>query len=228
MTGVDMTVRRGIGFGRQPMSALTHFVGLLVAIVGLVVLVALSHHDGPKVAGMAVYGGSLVAVFLASSLYHFLDLGTRGNRWLRRLDHSAIFLLIAGTYMPALIHLLDGPWRTTMIAVVGGLALLGVALKMTWISCPNWLSATIYLILGWVILIPSPLIFPQLAGPELLWLGLGGVAYSLGAVIWLKRWPDPWPSFFGFHEIWHLFVLLGAGSHFIFTYSFLGVAYPTF
>ena len=128
-----MSRRSSIRLGKEPLNALTHFVGFLAAIVGLVTFVLLSKNDGPKVAGMAIYGGSLVALFLASSTYHFFDLGERGNRWLRRLDHTAIFLLIAGTYIPPLIHTLDGAWRVAMISVVGGLAVIGTLFKLVWI-----------------------------------------------------------------------------------------------
>ena len=110
---------------KDPWSAATHFVGFLAAIVGLVFLVVPSTHSASKVTAMAIYGGSLVALFGASTLYHFFDLGHSGNRWLRRMDHSAIFALIAGSYMPPIFHLLDGKMRITMISTVGGIAVLG-------------------------------------------------------------------------------------------------------
>jgi len=213
---------------KEPINALTHFLGFLAAIPAVVALVLLSKHDGPKLAGMAVYGGSLVLLFFASSAYHFFDLGPRGNKLLRKLDHTAIFLLIAGTYMPPMIHLLDGAWRTTMISVVLGIALAGIVFKLFWIGCPDWLSAGIYLAMGWIVVIPSPLIIPQLSGWAAFWGALGGAAYSLGAVVYVKRWPDPWPKVFGFHEIWHLFVLCGAGAHFVFTLSFVNTPYTPF
>ncbi len=213
---------------KDPWSAATHFAGFLAALVGLVFLVVLSRHDAPKVTAMALYGGSLVALFLASSLYHFLDLGHRGNRWLKRLDHSAIFLLIAGSYMPPIFHLLDGTMRITLLAVVGGIALLGVLVKLLWIDAPTWLGLCLYLALGWIVLVPIWWMLPHMAPGSLALLVGGGLVYTLGAVVYAKEWPDPWPTTFGHHEVWHLFVLGGAALHFFFMVSLLDTPVPTF
>ncbi len=215
-------------YGKEPWSAATHFGGFVLAVVGLVFLVVQSAHSASKVTAMALYGGSLVALFGASSIYHFFDLGERGNKWLRRLDHSAIFLLIAGSYMPPLFHLLHGSARVTMIAVVGGIAILGVAVKLVWIDAPTWVGLTLYLALGWIALVPIWWMLPHLAPLGLGLLLGGGVVYTLGAVVYAKKWPDPWPTTFGHHEVWHLFVLAGAGLHFAFVYSLLHAPVPTF
>ena len=218
-----------IRFFKEPFSAGSHFFGFLLGIVGLVVLVVLSASDGPKVAGMSIYGGTLIALFLASSVYHFVDMGEQGNRWLRRIDHAAIFLFIAGSYVPPLIHLLGGTWRITMLALVGSLALIGCIVKTVWTSCPIWLSTLLYVGLGWLALIPAPLIVPQLTWPALAWLVGGGFAYTVGAVVYVRRWPDPWPTRgVGHHEIWHLLVLAGAASHFMFAVYLLDFVYPPF
>jgi hemolysin III len=213
---------------KEPMSAYTHLFGVIVSTVGLVFLLLYSTHSAAKVTGMAIYGGSLVALFLASTVYHLLDLGPRGNNWLRRFDHVCIFLLIAGTYVPALLHLLDGAWRISMLSVVGGLALLGVVFKLAWIGCPDWLGVSIYLLLGWVVVVPAWIMFPRLSVPLISCLALGGLAYSVGAAIYFFRRPDPWPEVFGFHEIWHIFVLAGAGAHFAFVWLLLDVPVPPF
>ncbi len=215
-------------FGKEPWSAATHFGGFLLAVVGLVALVGHSTHSASKVTAMSIYGGSLVALFGASTIYHFLDLGDRGNKWLRRLDHSAIFLLIAGSYMPPLFHLLHGSTRITMIAIVGGIALLGVAVKLVWIDAPTWVGLTLYLALGWIALVPIWWMLPHLAPLSLSLLLGGGVVYTVGAVVYAKRWPDPWPSTFGHHEVWHLFVLGGAMMHFAFIWTLLAAPVPTF
>ena len=213
---------------KDPWSAATHFVGFLAAIVGLVFLVLPSAHSVPKVASMAIYGGTLVGLFLASTLYHFLDLGHSGNRWLKRLDHSAIFLLIAGSYMPPIVHLLDGTMRIVMLSVVGGIALLGIAVKLLWIDSPTWLSLSLYLALGWIVLVPSWWMLPQLAAGPLALLAAGGLTYTAGAVVYAKRWPDPWPRVFGHHEVWHLFVLGGALLHFLFMVTLVDAPVPAF
>jgi hemolysin III len=210
---------------KDPASSWTHFVGFWAALAAAAALVWSVADDGPKAAGMAVYGASLVALFLASSLYHWLDLGERGNRWLRRLDHSAIFLLIAGTYVPPLLHLLDGAWRLALLSLVLGLAAAGALLKMVWIDCPRWLGLVLYFGLSAVVIVPAHKILPQLSGAALAWLVGGGIAYSLGAVVYARAWPDPWPGRFGHHEIWHLFVLAGAAAHYVFTCSLVGLPY---
>lgn len=213
---------------KDPVSAGTHMAGCAAGVVGLVLLVLFSAGDAPKTAAMAIYGGALVALFGASSLYHGLDLGTRGNLWLRRLDHTAIFLLIAGSYVPPLFHLLEGTWRTAMLSAVGGLTALGILFKLVWVDCPRWLSVGVYLTLGWIVLIPAHKIFPQLTPAAAAWLVAGGLAYSVGALVYVRRWPDPVPDRFGFHEVWHLFVLAGAAAHFGFTWQLLDAPYPPF
>ena len=213
---------------KDPLSWLSHFLGFLAAIVGLVFLVLLTAGDGPKVAGMAIYGGTLVTMFFTSSTYHFFDIGVPGNRWLRRLDHTAIFLLIAGSYVPPMIHLLDGTWRIAMLVAIASLTVLGIGFKLLWIECPRWLSVGVYLALGWAIFIPGPIILPKLDATSLAWLGGGGLAYSLGALIYARRWPDPWTGVFGFHEIWHVFVLTGAACHYFFALGFIDAPYPPF
>ncbi len=222
-----MSTRDPIRWFKEPVSAGTHFLGFLLALGGLAFLVARSS-GGPQVTAMAVYGLSLALLFLASTALHFADLGARGNRWLRRLDHGAIYLLIAGSYVPPLLHMLDGTWRIAMLSAVGVLAVLGVVLKLAWIDCPGWLSTSTYLALGWIVVIPGPLILPQLPAWPLAWLITGGLAYTVGAFVYLFEWPDPWPAKVGHHEIWHLFVLAGAGAHFVFTAWLLDVAVPPF
>ena len=217
-----------VGIFKDPVSASTHFAGFLAAIAGLWVLVSHSPAEVPKLASLSVYGGTLVLLFLASSCYHFFDLGERGNKWLRRVDHSAVFLMIAGTYVPALTHTLDGTWRVAMLASIGGVTLLGIVFKLLWVDCPRWLSVGLYLLLGWAVLVPAHRIFPNLSGAAMAWLVGGGVAYTAGAIIYATKRPDPWPKHFGFHEIWHCFVLAGAAAHYGFAYEFIGTELPPF
>lgn len=225
-----MSVPVRFGILKDPVSWATHFVGFLAAIVGLVFLLAFAPEGSStvKTASLAIYGSSLVALFGSSSVYHFMDLGRSGNRWLQRLDHCAIFFLIAGTYFPATIHLLDGAWRISILAVVGGLALAGVVFKLVWIDCPDWLSTALYVGLGWVAVIPAHRMLPELSAGSIALLAAGGLAYTVGAVVYVKEWPDPWPRLFGHHEIWHLFVLAGATSHFFFVWDLLEHEVPAF
>lgn len=217
-----------MSWNKDPWSSATHFAGFVAAIVGLVYLVVPSAHSAAKLTAMALYGSSLVLLFGASTLYHFLDLGERGNRWLRRLDHSAIFALIAGSYMPPLFHLLDGPMRIAMISVVGGIAVLGIVVKLAWIDSPSWLGLSLYLALGWIALIPMSSMLPRASFLSIALLVGGGVVYTLGAAVYARRWPDPWPDTFGHHEVWHLFVLGGAVLHFGFAATLLDMPVPVF
>ena len=212
-----------LGVFKDFWSATTHFTGFIAAIVGLVFLLILCGPGAARVTSAAIYGVTLVLLFAASSAFHFFDLGDRGNRWLQRIDHSSIFLLIGGTYVPALVLLLDGTWRVVMLTVVGALAAAGVALKLLWIDCPRWLSTTLYLAFGWFSVVPLLMFFPVqdfLAGFLLV---SGGLVYTLGALVYLRRWPDPWPEAFGHHEVWHLLVLGGATLHYFYV---LGLVRP--
>jgi hemolysin III len=210
---------------KDPVSSWTHFVGFWLALAASAALVWRVADDGTKATGMAVYGVSLVTLFLASSLYHWFDIGERGNRWLRRLDHSAIFMLIAGTYVPLLLHLLDGPWRIVLLSLVLGFAAAGALFKVIWIDCPTWLGVALYFGLSAVGVAAAHKVLPQLSGEALAWLVGGAVAYTIGAVVYARSWPDPWPGRFGHHEIWHLFVLAGAGAHYAFAYSLVDLPY---
>ena len=221
---------RTIGVNKEPWSALTHFLGFLAAIAGAIVLAVHTAHDLPQLIAMSIYGVSLMALFLASSVYHFLDLGEQGNEFLRRLDHAAIFMLIGGSYVPSMVYLLDGAWRVVMLCVVGGIALMGVLFKMVFYDAHEDSKAgtILYVAMGWLVVIPAYKIWPIISATSLAWLVAGGLAYTFGAIIYAKRWPDPWPDTFGHHEVWHLFVLAGATLHYFFAVSLLGTQYTPF
>ena len=217
-----------IRVNKDPWSAYTHFLGALAGVLALVLLLRMAAGDAPKIVGMALFGSTAALLFLASGSYHFFDLGERGNRLLRRLDHAAIFLFIAGSYIAPLIHTLDGAWRVTMLSVIGGLALVGVVMKLFWLGGPRWLTAAVYLAMGWVIVIPAYQVLPRLTPNGLLWVTLGGLIYTTGAFVYARKKPDPLPGMFGFHEVWHLFVLAGATSHFLFMLDLVRQPYPPF
>jgi hemolysin III len=207
---------------KDPASAWTHFLGFLAALVATGALVSRAGNDRPRVAAMIVYGATLVGLFLASSLYHFFDVGERGNRWLRRLDHAAIFLLIGGTSVPILLHLLAGPARIATVTLVALLAVGGCLLKLSWIDCPDKLGVGLYFAMSLLVVLPTLPVLSRLPDGGLALLVVGGAAYTLGAYVYARRWPDPWPGRFGHHEVWHLFVLAGAGFHCAFHFTLLG------
>jgi hemolysin III len=209
--------RRGIRrWLREPVAGLTHLVGVALAAVGLVLLVrrAAGGASTPEVVAAAVYGGTLTLLYLASSLYHLLPVSERGVQRLRRVDHMMIFVFIAGSYTPFCLGPLRPSWGIALLSVVWSLAVAGIVLKALWMGAPRWLTATIYLAMGWVVIVAVGPLVEALPQRALLGLFAGGLFYSLGAGIYAARRPDPWPGVFGFHEIWHLFVLAGSIWHF--------------
>lgn len=224
-----MAIQVRFGIFKDPVSATTHFAGFLAAIVGGIILtLAAAPLGAPGTIAMAIYAVGLIGVFFASSIYHFFDFGERWNLWLNKLDHIAIFLMIAGSYVPPVLHLLEGTWRIAMLGAVGLIALMGVVLKTITLDLPRWVSTGIYLGMGWLFVVPAHLMLPQLEFASIAWLVTGGLAYSVGAVVYALERPDPLPGVFGHHEVWHLFVLAGAGAHYIFMWNLLGHPVPPF
>lgn len=208
---------------RDPVSGLSHLAGVVLAIAGLAMMMVAAASQGTvwHVVSFSIYGTSLVLLYLASSLYHLLPLSERGVRTLRRLDHIAIFLLIAGTYTPFCLVPLRGPWGWSVFGVIWGLAVAGIIMKLFWLHAPRWLTAAVYLGMGWMVLVALPPLVRALPNGGLAWLAAGGLCYSGGAAIYATRRPDPWPGRFGFHEIWHLWVLAGSICHFWAIYYYL-------
>jgi hemolysin III len=203
---------------REPVNALTHGAGVLFGIVALVVLLVLSEGEPWRTVAFSVYGGSMIALYLASSVMHGAKVGERWLRRLRLLDHAAIFLLIAGTYTPVALVLLrvEAPgWGWSLFGVAWGFALLGVVFKLFWLEAPRWLSTVLYVGMGWMAAVAIVPLLQALPWTGIGWLLGGGLAYSLGAVVYATKWPNPWPRRFGYHEIWHLFVLAGSAFHFV-------------
>jgi hemolysin III len=201
---------------REPVNGLTHLAGGLLAFVGLAVLLATAARTGrwDQLVAFGIFGSSLTALYLASSLYHLLPLSPAGVARLRRLDHVAIFVLIAGTYTPFCLLALDGGWRWGLLALVWSLALCGVSLKLLWMDAPRWLSVALYLGMGWVAVVAAPAFFRAVPAEGMAWVLTGGLTYSAGALVYGLKRPNPVPGVFGFHEIWHLFVVAGSACHF--------------
>ena len=201
---------------RDPISGLTHLAGAVFAIVALCVLVAQAAlHGGVwHMVSFVIFGTTLLLMFSSSALYHLLHAPEHVILWLKRIDHMAIFLLISGTYTPFCLIPLHGDVGWLLFTSVWALAISGLALKLFWITAPRWLSTLIYLGMGWLVVFAAKPALATIPAEGLWWLLYGGIAYSLGAVVYALRWPDPWPRWVGFHEIWHLFVMAGAFCHF--------------
>ncbi len=201
---------------KDPVSGLTHLAGALLSVVALVLLVCLAVRIGTAwhVVAFAIFGASLILLYTASSLYHLLPLSERGNRVLRRLDHIMIFLLIAGTYTPVCLIPLRGGWGWSLLVSVWTLALAGVVLKLFWLQAPRWFSTGIYLFMGWLIVVAFWPLIQTVPPGGVIWMAVGGLFYTVGAVIYGLKRPNLIPGVFGFHEIFHLFVIAGSFSHF--------------
>lgn len=197
----------------EAFSAYSHLAGAFAALVGAGVLVVASR-GGAVLAAALVYGVSTVLLFSASAIYHALKEAEGGATLWRRLDHLAIFLMIAGSYTPICVVNLDGAWRWSILGVQWGLVVAGIFIKLFAMGAPRWLTVGIYLAMGWVGVVPMPLLLGRMSGLSLALLGAGGLFYSAGAVIYAFKRPDPLPGRFGFHEVWHLFVLAGAALHY--------------
>jgi hemolysin III len=167
-----------------------------------------------QMVAFGIFGLSLIALYFASALYHLLSLSPPGVARLRRVDHMMIFVLIAGTYTPFCLLALDGGWRVGLLSGVWGLALCGILLKLLWMDAPRWLSVALYLGMGWLALIAAPALFEAVPPGGMAWVLGGGLLYSVGAIVYGLRRPNPIAGVFGFHEVWHLFVLVGSACHF--------------
>jgi hemolysin III len=190
--------------------------GALLASVGLIVLLATAARAdrADQLVAFGIFGFSLVALYAASSLYHLLPLAPAGIARLRRLDHMMIFVLIAGTYTPFCLLALDGAWRVGLLCLIWGLALCGIVLKLFWMDAPRWLSVALYLGMGWLALAAAPALFRAVPIGGLIWVLAGALFYSAGALIYGLKRPNLVPGVFGFHELWHLFVVAGSACHF--------------
>ena len=203
---------------REPVNSLTHLFGVFLSITGLVILLVLSAGEPWRTTSFAIYGASLITLYTASTLLHSLKVKARIERGLRIFDHAAIFGLIAGTYTPIALVTLQrehAVWGWVILGVVWGLALFGVVFKVVWLSAPRWLSTGIYLLMGWLAVVAIVPLIQALPLGGFMWLLLGGAFYSVGAVIYGLKKPDFFPRVFGYHELWHLFVLAGSTCHFV-------------
>lgn len=210
---------------REPGSAITHFIAMMMAVFATVpLLVKAGIQSGwENFLAMAIFMGSMILLYGASATYHSVDLTGRSLRVFRKLDHMMIFVLIAGSYTPVCLIVLGGKLGYTLLALVWGIAAVGMLVKACWITCPKWFSSVIYIAMGWVcVLVFGPLL-KTLSAPAFLWLLAGGIIYTVGGVIYALKLPifNAKHKFFGSHEVFHLFVMGGSVCHFIFMYLYV-------
>jgi len=198
---------------KDPVSGLSHLAGCVVALGGVAWLLVRGPHDVGTVLTSATYGICLVVLYAASAIYHLVIANEKVTRRLRLFDHVAIFLMVAGTCTPVFFRAFTGTTRVVMMLVVWSVALAGIAFKLLWREAPRWLYTTLYVAMGWGIVLQwSKLLLPSGALALVL---AGGVTYTVGALVYAIKRPNPFPNVFGFHEIWHLFVLGGSVLHFV-------------
>ncbi len=199
----------------------THAVSALAAIPVLVMLI-LQAEGALAITSVAVYGATLILLFSSSAFHHVV--GTMGPKWhaiSRRMDHIAIFLLIAGTYTPVSLLTLGGAWGWSIFGVIWGLGLGGVILKIVTPHSPRWITVGLYLGMGWIAVVAIWPLLQNMLFAGLMWMAAGGAAYTVGAVMYARKKPDPWPMHVGFHGIWHVFVMIGAGCHVVMTWLYV-------
>ena len=201
---------------REPVNALTHLLGAALAAAGTIVLIVNgASNDSPRqVVAFAIFGASLVLLYSTSGIYHLLNASERGLAFLRRLDHMMIYVLIAGTYTPLCLVLLRGRLGISLLVLVWTIAVIGILQKLLWMHAPRWFSTVLYLGMGWAALAVAKPVLDAAPLGFVIWILAGGVFYTIGAIVYATKWPDPAPGVFGFHEIWHLFVMAGSFSHY--------------
>lgn len=210
---------------REPGSAITHFIGMVMAVFAAMPLLIKAGVSGSSVTfiAMAVFAASMILLYGASATYHSVNATGRVLRVFRKIDHMMIFVLIAGSYTPVCLIVLGGRTGYTLLAVVWGIAIAGMLIKALWITCPKWFSSVIYIAMGWVCLGVFGPLWNTLPKSAFVWLLAGGVIYTVGGIIYALKLPifNAKHTNFGSHEVFHLFVMGGSICHFIFMYRYV-------
>ncbi len=209
---------------KDPISGFSHLIGAIASVIGLVFLIVMASFYSSEIAwdivSFTIFGIGLILLYTFSSLYHLLNVGTTATNVLRKFDHIMIYILIASTYTPICLGPLRGPWGWSIFGVVWGIALIGTILTSVWLKAPRWLTTSLYLIMGWTVIVaiyPVIITFSKLNMlHSLWWLVAGGIFYTIGAIIYGLKWPSLKNKYFGFHEIFHIFVMLGSLCHYWF------------
>lgn len=210
---------------REPGSAITHYIAMLLSMAAATpLLVKAEVSSNPfAITAMGIFIMAMILLYAASTIYHSLNVNGKVLRVLRKLDHMMIFVLIAGTYTPICMLVLEGKTGMIMLALVWGIAIVGMVLKACWISCPKWFSSVIYIAMGWVCLLVFPMLIEKLSTAAFCWLLAGGIFYTVGGVVYalkLKAFNGLY-KYFGSHELFHVFVMTGSVCHFVVMYCYV-------
>ena len=210
---------------KDPGSAITHGIALLLAAAGAVPLIikAARSYDVIHIVALSIFILTMILLYAASTIYHSVDSTEKVNRRLRKMDHMMIFVMIAGSYTPVCLIVLHNRIGYILCALVWSIAILGMILKGCWITCPKWFSSIIYIAMGWTCLPVFARLWTDLPHAAFGWLLAGGIIYTIGGVIYALKLPvfNALHKYFGSHEIFHLFVMGGSVCHFIFMYHYV-------
>ena len=206
-------------FLKDPGSAITHFIAVILVLIAAIPLLikAAREPDHLHIIALSVFILSMILLYMASTIYHSLDISDKANRRLRKVDHMMIFVLIAGSYTPICLLALKGNTGKFLCILVWAVALVGILIKALWINCPKWFSSVIYIGMGWLCVLAFSQIFHALSRPAFGWLLAGGIIYTIGGIIYALKVPlfNARHKNFGSHEIFHLFVMGGSACHFV-------------
>ena len=212
-------------FPKEPGSAITHFIGMLMAIFASIPLLIKAASEPSKVyvVSLTIYAVSLILLYAASTTYHSFDFSEKVNTILKKVDHMMIFVLIAGSYTPVCLLVLDKPTGYIMLAAIWAIAIAGIVIKGFFVFCPKWVSSVLYIGMGWTCVLAFSQLLTNLSRPAFMWLLAGGIIYTIGGVIYALKLPifNNRHKNFGSHEIFHLFVMGGSFCHFVVMYNFL-------
>lgn len=210
---------------KDPGSAITHFIGMLMAIFAAIpLLIKAAHEPGHLyIIALTIYAASLILLYAASTTYHTIDISEKINTIFKKIDHMMISVLIAGTYTPICLLVLDRKTGIPLLLLVWGIAIAGILIKAFWINCPKWFSSLLYIGMGWTCILAFTQILNSLPPAAFGWLLAGGIIYTIGGVIYALKLPlfNNRHKNFGSHEIFHLFVMGGSACHFIVMYAYL-------
>lgn len=209
---------------KDPISALTHFIAMILALIAAVPLLIKSSSAGAlHMTALAIFITSMVLLYAASTIYHTLDISPNINKLLKKIDHMMIFILIAGTYTPICMIVLGDRTGWSLLALVWGVAVLGILIKAWFVMCPRWFSSCIYIAMGWICVLAFSKIIQALPAAGFGWLLAGGIIYTTGGIIYALKLPlfSPKLKNFGNHELFHLFVMGGSFCHYMLMYRFI-------
>ncbi len=212
---------------QDPGSAITHFIGMMMAVFAAVPLLlrAFTRSDVTTGISLSIFIVSMILLYGASTLYHSVKVAPEKRKLLRKLDHTMIFVLIAGTYTPVCIVVLEPQYGIPMLALIWGITIVGMILKILWINCPKWFSSVLYITMGWLSVLVFSQLLANLSTAAFGWLLAGGIIYTIGGIIYALKVPifDAKHKMFGSHEIFHLFVMAGSICHFVLMYKYVAV-----